>query len=394
MVWGRIRGGGIAALLVCAAGAGAQQEGEGRAQGIPTAEAFKPGEFTSDEVCGACHRDIHEVWKTRSVHARSLNAAFMAAYGEAKAVPGGKAEALCLTCHAPTTVVTKDYGMKLAITREGITCDFCHSLRGVRIGDPDNPFDLDLSTVKRGPLKRPAPTIHPVAKSDLHSSAALCGSCHEFKNAKGVALLTTYSEWEAGPYSREGVTCQGCHMPLFKAELVETQKTGALDRIFINLHEVPGGHSLAQLQRALRMNVTEVRREPERTLVKVELYNDGAGHMVPTGLPSRRLVLRASLQEQDGRVFRQERVFQKVVLDGSKKPLLKDSMLFMEGTTVKEDNRIGPREQRLETFDFPVPRIHAGVLKVNLVYDYAPMTDPTRRAETEIFTVEKKLARE
>lgn len=388
---------GVAASLVLNAAPGAQ-EGKvqaGAASGkLPAADVFKPGQFTSDEVCAPCHRDIYSVWKGKSVHSRSLNMAFMQAYQEANAASGGKTRALCLTCHAPTTVVTKDYDLKQPITREGITCDFCHSLKGVRVGDTENLFDLDPGPVKRGPLKRPEPTIHQVVKSDLHSSAELCASCHEYRNANGAALMTTYSEWQAGPYSKEGVTCQGCHMPLFKGELVETQKTGQLDRIFINLHATPGGHDLDQLQRAVRMNITEVRRDPERTLVRVEVINDGAGHKVPTGLPSRRLVLRASVQTPGGKLLKQERVFQKVVLDAARKPLDKDSRLFLEGVSIREDNRIGPREQRVEAFEFPVPRIHAADLKVQLIYDYLPMTGTEKRVETEIFSVGQKLAKE
>lgn len=355
---------------------------------------FKPGQFPSSQVCGSCHQDIYNVWKEKSVHAKALNDAFIAAYREANEWSGGKTKALCLTCHAPTTVVTQDYDLKQAISQEAITCDFCHSLKGIRLRDVDNPFDLDVGVIKRGPLHKPEPTVHRTVRSDLHTSSLLCGGCHEYQNRNGVALMTTYSEWEAGPYPKEAVVCQGCHMPLFKAELVQNQKTRQLDRIFINLHQMPGGHSQDQLQRALRMDVTDVRREPERTLVRVELYNDGAGHKVPTGLPSRRIVLDASVKSPDGRLLRQKRVYQKVVLDAAGKPITKDSRLFLEGASIQEDTRIAPRERRLETFEFPVPRIQQADLKVRLYYDYAPMTKPENRSEMDILTIEKKLARE
>lgn len=372
---------GLAAMLALASPAATQV-------------AFKPGQFTSSQVCGSCHQDIYNTWKDLSVHAKALNRAFMDAYREANEASGGKTKALCLTCHAPTTVLTRDYDLTQPISREAITCDFCHSLKGIRLLDADNPFDLDVGAVKRGPLQKPEPKVHQAVQSDLHTSSLLCAGCHEYRNPNGVALMTTYSEWESGPYPKEAVHCQGCHMPLFKGELVLNQATQRLDRIFINLHQLPGGHSQDQLRRALRMDVTEVRREPDRTLVRVEVFNDGAGHRVPTGLPSRRVVLDASVKTPEGRAFQQQRVYQKVVLDASGKPIGRDSRLFLEGASIREDSRIAPRERRLETFEFPVPRIQAADLKVRLYYDYASMTQPEKRSETDILTIERKLARE
>ncbi|MBI2982325.1 MAG: hypothetical protein HYY44_08595, partial [Deltaproteobacteria bacterium] len=122
---------------------------------IPNAWSFsKISEkgFTSAKVCGECHQAIYKGWK-ESMHANAVkDPIFYPIFLEASQRTAGKSDALCLSCHAPTTRLTKDYRLDSPITSEGVTCDFCHSVRGVRLNEPD-PFVIEKTKKKWGPLK-------------------------------------------------------------------------------------------------------------------------------------------------------------------------------------------------------------------------------------------------
>ena len=45
------------------------------------------------------------------------------------------------------------------------------------------------------------------------SSGDFCGCCHNEKSPFGAWVKATHLEWKEGPYSKEGVQCQNCHMP-------------------------------------------------------------------------------------------------------------------------------------------------------------------------------------
>jgi len=103
--------------------------------------------------CGTCHVDIYRNW-SGSLHALAYqNPIFQAAYMRAFTETKGQAAQYCLGCHAPTVVVTGDYGAKLELTAEGITCDFCHSVAKVTPGQ-GSVFTLEPGNVKRGALEQ------------------------------------------------------------------------------------------------------------------------------------------------------------------------------------------------------------------------------------------------
>ncbi len=177
-----------------------------------TKAASKKQPFSPSSYCGGCHQDIYKKWKN-SLHAKaSLNdPIFDAAYLEALKFSGGQAKTLCLRCHAPTVLVTKDYDGKLPITYEGIPCDFCHTVKAVFPGK-ENPFVFGDGETKFGPYKGTESPAHETMYSPLHEKGEFCGACHQL-NKNGVEIMSTYSEWKNSPYYKKGVHCQGCHMP-------------------------------------------------------------------------------------------------------------------------------------------------------------------------------------
>src|SRR5713226_5275880 len=92
-----------------------------------------PDRITSAEVCGRCHRDILRAWKT-SIHAAAVeDPLFQDALEAATGEFGAGARASCLGCHAPTVQYSGDSTLVKKVSWEGVTCDFCHSLKAVTL---------------------------------------------------------------------------------------------------------------------------------------------------------------------------------------------------------------------------------------------------------------------
>ena len=102
------------------------------------AAAAGSGDMTppaSAEVCGRCHRSIHEAWKTSS-HAKAMESRlFQEALALAEGDFGPDARKTCLGCHAPIAVKTGDLRLEKKVSWEGVTCDYCHSVREVSPGE-------------------------------------------------------------------------------------------------------------------------------------------------------------------------------------------------------------------------------------------------------------------
>jgi hypothetical protein len=344
--------------------------------------------YSRSILCGKCHQEIYNTWK-RSLHAQSIeDPIFKTAYLEAYYDTEGKAKYLCLRCHAPITYINKDYDLKESITKEGVSCDFCHTLTAIDLDNRDYPFSMDLGLNKRGPLrlKDQASSAHKVVHSPLHQSSLLCAGCHEYKNGNGVSILSTYSEWKGGPYAQEGKQCQYCHMPLIKGKIVKSDIKEVTEQ-YINLHNITGSRSLERLREAVRAQIEEVRKVNNILEVKVKITNIGSGHMVPTGLPTRKLILQVRAKTPKKEIQMGEIVYQKLLLDGNRQEILKDSEVFYKAESLAMDNRLAPRESRIETFKFPAPKgIESIMLNVEakVFYKYSPIIMEMKEMEIKL----------
>lgn len=326
--------------------------------------------FTSAKVCGACHVAIHEGWKD-SMHANAVtDPIFYPIFLETSKETGGESDASCLSCHAPTTRLTKDWQLKDPLTREGVTCDFCHSIRKVTLGARD-PFTVVPGKDKWGPLQGVSSPAHPASYSELFKKSELCGGCHEFANERGVPIFETYSEWKKSPQAKEGKVCQTCHMPEI-AGLVVPTKVKPTNEIYINSHEAAGGHFVEQLKKAVTVKLEEVARSGEKAHAAVRLENVGSGHKVPTGLPTRKLVLRFQAVSGGVPIYSEERIFQKVVQNQKGEVITRDSDLFLHAARIREDNRLEPMKPRVEHFSFLVPEGRPIEIEARLYYLYQP----------------------
>lgn len=345
--------------------------------------------MSSAELCAQCHQSIVDAWKD-SAHAHAMDSKlFQSALGAAEDQLGVSTRAVCMGCHAPLAVQTGDMSMDRKVTWEGVTCDYCHSVRTVDLESTNPRARSEYSLAKSGPLKDAISGGHPTLFSPVHTSSAICAPCHEYKNSQGFAVLTTFSEWKASRYAKEGKNCQSCHMSAVAGKVAdarfEREPTSS-----INLHKMTGSHSAAQLNRAVKMRM-DARREGTRAKVSVDVINVAAGHHVPTGSPLRQLVLELTAKMADGKDFRERRVYTRTVKDKTGKLLNQEHLVFVKSGSEGTDTRLKPDETRREEFAFDVPVGVATEVKAVLSYYYSPFAKPGVDQKVSFLSVSQRL---
>lgn len=356
----------VGLVLVGLLGVTGIAEAASPARGSPP--TVKAKSYTISTVCSQCHEDIYWTWKN-SLHAMSLSdPVFDAAYWEAIKLSKGAAKPFCLGCHAPTTRVTKDFDQRQPLTAEGVTCDFCHTITAADPLKAGEPFTLRPGLTKWGPLRDAESPVHEVQFSRVHLTSELCGGCHEYRTKSGVALMSTYSEWRAGPYAQQGIQCQTCHMPVGVGRVVRPDVK--LTERPINLHDIQGGHSMEQIRKAARVEVREIVRAEAGYRVVVAVENVGSGHMIPTGIPTRQLQLVVQLRRGQSVLAMRETAFRKVVVDTAGNELTTDAEVFLHGAAIRSDNRILPKETREVSLFFPYTGPPDVTVEAKLYYRY------------------------
>jgi hypothetical protein len=327
---------------------------------------------SQSHVCGECHRDIHRMWRA-SAHAMAMeDPVFLEALRETTTRDGAAAGKICLSCHSPLIGTTGDVQLEKKVTWEGVSCDVCHSLVSVDMSRPGNArLTFAVGQIKRGPIRDAVSTGHDVAYSELHTTSLACAGCHEYANAEGTPIMTTYSEWKDSRAAKDNRTCQSCHMGRTKANVVDPRIARA-PTVEVNLHEVPGGHSLEQLYKALSASILDPTRDGDRLEIKVRLTNRGAGHAVPTGMPGRRVILRVQVDASSGKSQSAQRVYEKVFRGADGAVIERGSEIFAPKVKLEGDTRIRPDEQRVEAFVFEVPAADTAHVDVKLLYEHTP----------------------
>ena len=335
---------------------------------------------SSAEFCGDCHRAIEDGWK-QSAHAHAVESRlFLDGMKLAETDYGASAREKCLSCHSPIAVWTGDLGLVKKVSWEGITCDYCHSIRSVTLSGPNPKATVDYSLVKSGPWKDTNSPAHGTVYSAVHTSSLVCVSCHEYRNAQGFSVLTTYSEWSKSSYGEKNQGCQSCHMYQVEGKVVDprVQRTAEAS---INLHQIPGSHSMQQLEKALHASLSATHQGGQLQIV-LEVTNRGAGHFVPTGSPMRQLILEIHADPYTGAHFSERRVFRRTVADEKGATIEIEARAFLKAARVISDTRIPPGETRRETFTFQVPQGVRTQVEANFFYYYSPMA--TTEAEQRL----------
>ncbi len=338
----------------------------------------------SAEACGRCHRAIHEAWRI-SAHARAMDSRlFQDSLEVAEKDFGHDARRTCLGCHAPIALRTGDLALRNKVSWEGITCDYCHSIRGVSATLKPR---VEFTLVKSGPLKDAVSSAHGTQYSAVHTTALACAPCHEYTNGRGLAVLTTYSEWKKSRAGREGRDCQTCHMYRVEGEVVDPriQRTGEAK---INLHQMPGSHSIQQLAGTIKAQLA-TEREGGALKVLVDVSNQGAGHYVPTGSPLRRIVLELRADTYDGLHFTEQRVYARRTATADGVEINREPVVFIKGAKVLSDTRLAPDERRRETFSFPIPPGATTQLNATFWYYYSPLAKAEAQKRVTFLTLSR-----
>jgi hypothetical protein len=230
-------------------------------------------------------------------------------------------------------------------------------------------MNVRFDGIKTGPLRDASSIAHDTAYSAVHTTSLVCAGCHEYRNAQGFGVLTTYSEWEQSSYGSDGTNCQNCHMAETSADVVDP-KVKRLPRSTVNLHEMPGSRSLNMLIKAVRLRLGTL-REGNELVAEVELENRGTGHSIPTGSPLRRIELEVEMAAR-GRLLRQRRVFERKVADANGNQIFSEELVFLNAVRELSDTRLAPGEKRQEEFRFPLSASESAHLYARLWYYYSP----------------------
>jgi len=347
---------------------------------------FEPGHDIPSSTCGKCHQDIYEVWRT-SVHSRSFNdPIFQAGLAQAITAEGEGVAQTCLTCHSPGSMLMQPAVGVTEPVREGIGCRFCHAIRGVDLGKFP-PFDLETRLVMMGRINTAESPVHQIEASPLLGTPLYCASCHEYTTPGGANLLSTFSEFSSAGHP-DYLTCQDCHMPFVLGQVVDPLVQQPNEFAFIDSHAIPGGRNLAQVRRALGLEIVSLQENSGNVELRVEVVNRGSGHSIPTGMPSKQIVLEVSTRWDS--FERSERfVFGRRVVDDAGNRLRTVAEMMTRGAAIPGDTRLRSGQRRSFSYTLPAP-VDADTKLVVRLY-YQSVEPAAGGAIEEIYRIERDL---
>ena len=245
----------------------------------------------------------------------------------------------CADCHAPS-INGQLGGRDLLEARDiayefGVHCDVCHRVESVKELDSAPGVAERLSLLRpseRSPSQAlgtwfpltfgprhdvPNPRMGAV-KRDHYQNGTICSGCHELDQEAlspnqtisserwptgKIPIQSTFSEWRRSPFG-DKVACNACHMPPnpkransshLESQPINTEgisagfirPTGSLRHHSWVGPRTDGGRML-QLAATLQL---EASRDDDAWRLEVSTRNVGPGHALPTGEPSRHLLL-------------------------------------------------------------------------------------------------------
>jgi hypothetical protein len=389
----------------------------------------KYDDFEKPDFCGtSCHVDFYQQW-TQAM----MSQAYTHHWDEIEyfklAVPHAEKDpkvagvkAGCNGCHSPMAFLADDVPPPKpeanSRANESVSCDVCHTITGFK-GDTPHNFNYisEPGGMKYGPREGNASPAHQTQKLEFISSADFCGTCHNEKSPYDVWVKSTHLEWKEGPYAKEGVRCQDCHMTRARGPVasIAEEIPDAYQHLFHGAHDP--GKVRGTIEVRIHPDVRDL--EPgEQVKFTVALFNQKTGHKFPTGSAEERMVwLHVEATDAKGTVYHLpvdkkgmkgeefliaantlayqdmgiplnlpefngiqrdgvpvgDRIFRLPYLDPQGR------MTIMQWNTASQstDYRIGPRETKLETYTWTVPAMAApGPLRVKAVLNYQKLPTP------------------
>ncbi len=330
-------------------------------------------------TCKNCHKEIYNEW-FNSRHARSTpdnNILFANIYRLSQDDTKGQTKLYCIRCHAPVSQINSDFDLKLDITNEGVTCDICHSITDLSDHADNWPNIYEPGKVKLGPNRDVTPKGHSAVYSDLFENSRLCSGCHGdmldipgTRSCGNLTICDTDSEWQKTKFAGEGKSCVNCHMTgVSKTIATEINESHTK-------HDFSGAYSPAMLQKAVGLDLNVKVFEGE-IIASIEIVNDSAAHLLPSGPPARMIFLKVTAQDQNN---------QEVWSNFTSNPAKEDpfgvfNIVFAnkEGkvpsmpwlaTKIVKDTRLRPEETRNLVYKFPSEGVK--IVAAKLYYRLAP----------------------
>jgi hypothetical protein len=386
--------------------------------------AFKYDDFKTPEYCGtSCHNDFYQQWKQAM-----MSQAFTHHWDEIEyfelAIPHAEKDAVvaevkagCNGCHSPLAFVAGDIPPKKpefkTRANEGVSCEVCHSIAGFKGDVPYNfNYILNPGTTKYGSRGTGESPEHKIQKNDFLSTAEFCGTCHNEKSPYDVWVKSTHLEWKEGPYPKQGVTCQTCHMPPAEGY------TASMGNKYIDArqHLFHGAHDPGKIQGTIELRIHPDLNEAEpgeAVKFTVALFNAKTGHKFPSGSVEDRIVwMHVEAVDAAGKVYHLK--VDKKGFAGEEFTIASDELAYQDMGIAKNDPnfkgvrrdgdvpvgdrifrmayfdpqgrmtiqqwntkslgtdyRIGPRETKLETCTFTLPNnVAPGKMKVTATLYY------------------------
>jgi nitrate/TMAO reductase-like tetraheme cytochrome c subunit len=324
--------------------------------------------FAPAAECG-CHAGLLTQWTT-SMHAKAItDPLYLYKLEEANKATDGALGPFCNGCHTPIGVMAgeaigADMSKASDVAREGVTCDFCHQVRGTAGPLGNTSVDVTADAVKRAQFKDAVSPAHATEYSAFHETAEFCGNCHNVDHpVNGMHLEATYTEWKNGPYSKDGIICQDCHMTPGpgvtkpnpgKAAAMGPEREHIYTMTFAGGNVGLGDAVLAEerLQAAatLDLAIEEVVAAGSKAALTTTVTNVGAGHYLPTGLTEfREMWLEVTAQDAAGKeLLSERRSFGTVLKDANGK----FPVQLWEAVGVQSDDRIPPKESTSNDYEF------------------------------------------
>jgi hypothetical protein len=226
----------------------------------------------------------------------------------------------CATCHLPVMAIndpfSSDPNQAQGVAEQGVTCDFCHKIWDIILNASTGLPYPNMTGVLAYEFRRPADghqffagPFDDVAPgedtfSPLQNESQFCAGCHQAE-FWGVSIYNSFGEWLESPYadqtSAKFQTCQDCHMPpLGMDHFAKTEKGGLKrdpDQIFS--HRMPGAADQALLENTAELTL-DSRIDDGSLVVDVSIFNNGAGHHIPTDSPLRQIFLLVEVEDETG----------------------------------------------------------------------------------------------
>lgn len=390
---------------------------------------FKYGDFQKPEECGAsCHTDFYAQWKQMM-----MSQCYTHEWDEIEyfklAVPHAEKESKvagvkegCNGCHAPISFMSGDvpppkpeFGSR---ANESVSCDVCHTITG-HVGDTPYNFNFisNPGKTKQGIREDTESPVHITKKNPFLSKAEFCGTCHNEKSPFGVWVKSTHLEWKEGPYSKEGVQCQNCHMPRAPgvSSLMGKPRSDIAQHLFHGAHDP--GKVRGTIELRIHPDAPDV-VPGEEVKFTVALFNAKTGHKFPSGSAEERMVwLQVEAIDAKGKVYHLK--VDKKGFEGEDYTISSNALAYQdmevplnlvnfkgiqrdgipEGNrifrmpyfdpkgrmTIQQwntaslgvDYRLGPRETKLETFTWILPDdVELGKMTVRAVLYYQKLPLP------------------